>query len=165
MRRNRGKNFFRAVFQEITRKKNPSEQFFEENFCEQLSWEIFPKVNSKKKFSGRLSGEKLYFAQPYCLKSFIFLSYCTISPVIFNLSVSISQVYELERRFKQQKYLSAPEREHLASLIHLTPTQVSVLDLRPRITNTGYENIISCRTIILVYLSSLVLEAPYRIFL
>lgn len=34
------------------------------------------------------------------------------------------QVYELERRFKQQKYLSAPEREHLASLIHLTPTQV-----------------------------------------
>lgn len=36
------------------------------------------------------------------------------------------QVYELERRFKQQKYLSAPEREHLASLIHLTPTQVSL---------------------------------------
>ncbi|CAH2244857.1 jg23067 [Pararge aegeria aegeria] len=35
------------------------------------------------------------------------------------------QVYELERRFKQQKYLSAPEREHLASLIHLTPTQAS----------------------------------------
>lgn len=35
------------------------------------------------------------------------------------------QVYELERRFKQQKYLSAPEREHLASLIHLTPTQVN----------------------------------------
>lgn len=35
-----------------------------------------------------------------------------------------AQVYELERRFKQQKYLSAPEREHLASLIHLTPTQV-----------------------------------------
>ncbi|CAG9813655.1 unnamed protein product [Phaedon cochleariae] len=36
-----------------------------------------------------------------------------------------AQVYELERRFKQQKYLSAPEREHLASLIHLTPTQSS----------------------------------------
>ena len=36
------------------------------------------------------------------------------------------QVYELERRFKQQKYLSAPEREHLASLIHLTPTQVFI---------------------------------------
>jgi homeobox protein Nkx-2.1 len=35
-------------------------------------------------------------------------------------------VYELERRFKQQKYLSAPEREHLASLIHLTPTQVKI---------------------------------------
>lgn len=37
-----------------------------------------------------------------------------------------AQVYELERRFKQQKYLSAPEREHLASIIHLTPTQVCV---------------------------------------
>ena len=34
------------------------------------------------------------------------------------------QVYELERRFKQQRYLSAPEREHLAQLIQLTPTQV-----------------------------------------
>lgn len=43
------------------------------------------------------------------------------------------QVYELERRFKQQKYLSAPEREHLASLIHLTPTQVSL-----RITRFSY---------------------------
>lgn len=39
------------------------------------------------------------------------------------------KVYELERRFKQQKYLSAPEREHLASLIHLTPTQVSSIAL------------------------------------
>ncbi|XP_036339737.1 thyroid transcription factor 1 isoform X4 [Rhagoletis pomonella] len=37
-----------------------------------------------------------------------------------------AQVYELERRFKQQRYLSAPEREHLASLIHLTPTQVKI---------------------------------------
>ncbi|XP_054841642.1 homeobox protein Nkx-2.4 [Eublepharis macularius] len=39
---------------------------------------------------------------------------------------SQAQVYELERRFKQQKYLSAPEREHLAGLIHLTPTQVKI---------------------------------------
>ena len=39
---------------------------------------------------------------------------------------SQAQVYELERRFKQQKYLSAPEREHLAALIHLTPTQVKI---------------------------------------
>ncbi|UYV73626.1 NKX2-1 [Cordylochernes scorpioides] len=37
-----------------------------------------------------------------------------------------SSVYELERRFKQQKYLSAPEREHLANLIHLSPTQVKI---------------------------------------
>ena len=39
---------------------------------------------------------------------------------------SQAQVYELERRFKQQKYLSAPEREHLASMIHLTPTQIKI---------------------------------------
>ena len=36
------------------------------------------------------------------------------------------QVYELERRFKQQRYLSAPEREALAQLIQLTPTQVKI---------------------------------------
>ncbi|KAF7690459.1 NK2 homeobox 4b [Silurus meridionalis] len=39
---------------------------------------------------------------------------------------SQAQVYELERRFKQQRYLSAPEREHLAGLIHLTPNQVKI---------------------------------------
>ncbi|EEC15395.1 nk-2 homeobox protein, putative, partial [Ixodes scapularis] len=36
---------------------------------------------------------------------------------------SQSQVFELERRFKQQKYLSAPERDHLASMLKLTSTQ------------------------------------------
>ncbi|XP_037080742.1 homeobox protein Nkx-2.2-like [Pollicipes pollicipes] len=39
---------------------------------------------------------------------------------------SKAQTYELERRFRQQRYLSAPEREHLASLIQLTPTQVKI---------------------------------------
>ncbi|XP_062857077.1 NK2 homeobox 4b [Trichomycterus rosablanca] len=39
---------------------------------------------------------------------------------------SQAQVYELERRFKQQRYLSAPEREHLASMIHLSPNQVKI---------------------------------------
>ncbi|XP_068629898.1 homeobox protein Nkx-2.2-like isoform X1 [Battus philenor] len=39
---------------------------------------------------------------------------------------SKAQTYELERRFRQQRYLSAPEREHLASLIRLTPTQVKI---------------------------------------
>ncbi|XP_043948690.1 homeobox protein Nkx-2.4 isoform X2 [Drosophila biarmipes] len=44
-----------------------------------------------------------------------------------NMSgLAACSVYELERRFKQQRYLSAPEREHLASLIHLTPTQVKI---------------------------------------
>ena len=37
-----------------------------------------------------------------------------------------AQIFELERRFKQQKYLSAPEREHLSTMIGLTPTQVKI---------------------------------------
>ena len=37
-----------------------------------------------------------------------------------------AQIYELERRFKQQKYLSAPEREHLAHMVNLTPTQIKI---------------------------------------
>ncbi|KAJ8975625.1 hypothetical protein NQ317_005738 [Molorchus minor] len=39
---------------------------------------------------------------------------------------SQAQVYELEQRFKQQKYLSAPEREQLAQGLKLTPTQVKI---------------------------------------
>ncbi|XP_071538456.1 uncharacterized protein [Panulirus ornatus] len=39
---------------------------------------------------------------------------------------SKAQTYELERRFRQQRYLSAPEREHLASLLDLTPTQIKI---------------------------------------
>nr|XP_003217413.1 PREDICTED: homeobox protein Nkx-2.5 [Anolis carolinensis] len=39
---------------------------------------------------------------------------------------SQAQVYELERRFKQQKYLSAPERDHLASALKLSSTQVKI---------------------------------------
>ena len=35
-----------------------------------------------------------------------------------------AQIYELDRRFRHQKYLSAPERESLANMIGLTPTQV-----------------------------------------
>lgn len=34
------------------------------------------------------------------------------------------QIVELERRFKEQRYLSAEEREHLAERIGLTPNQV-----------------------------------------
>jgi hypothetical protein len=36
------------------------------------------------------------------------------------------QTYELEKRFKQQRYLSAHERENLASVINLSPTQVKI---------------------------------------
>ncbi|KAK9956927.1 hypothetical protein ABG768_014627 [Culter alburnus] len=39
---------------------------------------------------------------------------------------SKTQTFELERRFRQQRYLSAPEREHLAKVLHLTPTQVKI---------------------------------------
>ncbi|KAM6960785.1 NK2 transcription factor related, locus 9 isoform 2-T2 [Aplochiton taeniatus] len=38
---------------------------------------------------------------------------------------SKAQTFELERRFRQQRYLSAPEREQLAHLLNLTPTQIS----------------------------------------
>ncbi|XP_065093690.1 muscle-specific homeobox protein tinman [Ochlerotatus camptorhynchus] len=39
---------------------------------------------------------------------------------------SQGQVLELERRFRQQRYLSAPERETLAGILKLTPTQVKI---------------------------------------
>ncbi|KAJ7990831.1 hypothetical protein DPEC_G00291000 [Dallia pectoralis] len=39
---------------------------------------------------------------------------------------SKAQTFELERCFRQQRYLSAPEREQLAHLLSLTPTQVKI---------------------------------------
>ncbi|XP_061131303.1 homeobox protein Nkx-2.3-like [Syngnathus typhle] len=39
---------------------------------------------------------------------------------------SQAQVLQLERRFKQQRYLSAPEREHLAAALELTSNQVKI---------------------------------------
>lgn len=39
---------------------------------------------------------------------------------------SQSQVLELENRFRQQRYLSAPEREMLAQALNLTATQVKI---------------------------------------
>ncbi|KAI0242099.1 Homeobox protein Nkx-2.5, partial [Lamellibrachia satsuma] len=39
---------------------------------------------------------------------------------------SQTQVYELERRFKQQRYLSAPEREQMAAMLKLTSQQVKI---------------------------------------
>ncbi|CAK6950172.1 NK2 transcription factor related 7 [Scomber scombrus] len=39
---------------------------------------------------------------------------------------SQSQVSELERRFRQQRYLSGPEREQLAHILKLTSTQVKI---------------------------------------
>ncbi|XP_076826025.1 uncharacterized protein LOC143471709 [Clavelina lepadiformis] len=39
---------------------------------------------------------------------------------------SKAQTFELDRRFRHQKYLSAPEREALANMIGLTPTQIKI---------------------------------------
>lgn len=39
---------------------------------------------------------------------------------------SKAQTFELERRFRQQRYLSAPEREHLASILGLSATQIKI---------------------------------------
>lgn len=39
---------------------------------------------------------------------------------------SKATTFELERRFRQQRYLSAQEREHLAELLKLTSTQVKI---------------------------------------
>lgn len=39
---------------------------------------------------------------------------------------SQAQVLELERRFRSQRYLSAPERESLAKALNLSPTQVKI---------------------------------------
>lgn len=39
---------------------------------------------------------------------------------------SQSQVYELEHRFKQQRYLSAPERDQMAAHLKLTSTQIKI---------------------------------------
>lgn len=45
-----------------------------------------------------------------------------------------TQIYELERHFRRHRYLSAPEREHLASVVGLSPTQVLCYMYRLRVT-------------------------------
>lgn len=39
---------------------------------------------------------------------------------------SKAQTFELERRFRDQRYLSAPERDHLATILGLSQTQVKI---------------------------------------
>ena len=52
-----------------------------------------------------------------------------------------AQTFELERRFRQQRYLSAPEREQLALSINLTPTQVRIKIIKsPNGVNSEFES-------------------------
>lgn len=77
------------------------------------------------------------------LECHLHLSISSLSPSLFSAGGSSSlvmrpkkrrpralfshaQVYELERRFAVQKYLTAHEREQLASMLHLTETQVKI---------------------------------------
>ncbi|ESO07621.1 hypothetical protein HELRODRAFT_148581, partial [Helobdella robusta] len=39
---------------------------------------------------------------------------------------SKSQIHLLEKRFNQQRYLSTPEREQLATELRLTPIQIKI---------------------------------------
>ena len=59
---------------------------------------------------------------------FSFVSQKRKRRILFNQG----QIFELERRFKQQKYLSAPERENLANVLQLTPTQVCFYYISPK---------------------------------
>lgn len=73
----------------------------------------------------------MYILKEFCATLLVIKGYYIyLVNIILPTCFYSQQVYELERRFKQQKYLSAPEREHLASLIHLTPTQVRAKTLR-----------------------------------
>nr|XP_056716885.1 homeobox protein Nkx-2.6 [Euleptes europaea] len=71
------------------------------------------------------------------------------------------QVSELERHFQQQKYLSAPERDHLAGLLKLTSTQVKIW-----FQNRRYKNKRQCqdKTLTLSALPCPLSLPPQRVF-
>ena len=68
--------------------------------------------------------------KPRVLFSQVYINNFDLTWQLINESINLmkkqAQVYELERRFKQQRYLSAPEREHLSLVLKLTPTQVII---------------------------------------
>jgi len=53
---------------------------------------------------------------------------------------SKAQTGELERRFGEQRYLSAAERDHLASTLRLSPLQVSHAPLQYAITHALFHS-------------------------
>lgn len=52
---------------------------------------------------------------------------------------SQTQVYELEKRFNQQRYLSAPDREQLALQLKMSSQQVNSVISSKRFVNLGIE--------------------------
>lgn len=52
-----------------------------------------------------------------------------------------AQIYQLEQRFKQQKYLSAPEREEIAQCLKMSATQVKIWFQNRRYKNKKMQKI------------------------
>uniref|UniRef100_F7ENZ5 Homeobox protein Nkx-3.1 n=1 Tax=Ornithorhynchus anatinus TaxID=9258 RepID=F7ENZ5_ORNAN len=81
-------------------------------------------------FHGRLPGETHF--ETYLLNcentpsAFPGLPQTQKQPKRSRAAFSHTQVIELERKFSHQKYLSAPERAHLAKNLKLTETQVKI---------------------------------------
>lgn len=99
------------------------------NMCEKccVTYYLFWFITSLVKCWGEKCSTQLSLLKPASHTYHVLQSSLRI--VLFhNRRVCLlqAQTYELERRFRQQRYLSAPEREHLASIIHLTPTQVKI---------------------------------------
>ncbi|XP_035255630.1 NK3 homeobox 3 [Anguilla anguilla] len=89
---------------------NPCE---EESTGIEAEYEEYHKVNQKEEQHGKLEGCG-FGDQPKSTKK------------RSRAAFSHTQVYELERRFNLQRYLSGPERADLAEALKLTETQVKI---------------------------------------
>lgn len=80
-----------------------------------FSKDIIGEINQGYNFDSR------YFPKRFFNFFFLKFSLSILKELFFQ-----TQVYELEQRFKHQRYLSAPEREMLAQNLKLTSTQVKI---------------------------------------